>query len=234
MCHKYKPKKENRFLTGGITYDISAGKLTYDGVQLEMSSKIPQEIAPIKGLNLKYFRDVRDMMNKGDKKPVDVKMENIIRSTNIQELKERDYVKCTFFYKNSELYTEDEIDKIVKAVSTGKMVLPEIPGITTLPGRAVIFKIRESIYHGAIKNIMDMIKANETVMKKYELSPKKTGAIGENAEKKPAAGHTKKTAQKTAPSKTKTKAKSKTKTKTKTKPAVKAKKKSAGGKGKKK
>lgn len=219
MCHKYKPKKENRFLTGGITYDISAGRLTDEGVQFEISSKIPHEAIPRKGMNIRYFREVRDIMNKSGKKPLDVKMENIIRSTNIHELKERDYVKCIFFYKNSDLYTDDAIDKVVKAVSSGKMELPDIPGVPTLPGRAVIFKIRESVYNGALKNITDMIKANDTVAKKYALAAKNPVAETKHAKKKPAAP---KAAKKTAAKQGKKK------------PAAKSGGKSAGGKGKKK
>ncbi|MBI5179110.1 MAG: hypothetical protein HZA04_07605 [Nitrospinae bacterium] len=185
MCAKHKPKKESRFLTGGITYDISAGKLMDDGVQFEMSSKIPQELMSKKGMNERYFREVRDLMNKGSKKPADVRMENIIHSTNIHELKERDYVKCVFFYRSNELYTEEDIGKIVKAVSTGKMELPDIPGITTLPGRAVIFKLKESVYQGALKNISDMIKANEAVGKKFHQIAKELGNNG-SAVKNPA------------------------------------------------
>jgi len=207
MCAKHKPKKENRFFTGGITYDISAGKLMDDGIQFEMSSKIPQEIMPQKGMNVKYFREVRDLMNRSGKKPADVRMENIIHSTNIHELKERDYVKCVFFYRNNELYTEDDIARIVKAVSTGKMSLPDITGITTLPGRAVIHKLKESVYNGALKSITDMIKANETVGKKYHQIARDFAHEAAHAQKKkkPAAAKpakkAAKTVKKTAPKK---------------------------------
>lgn len=169
MCEKYKPKKENRFFTQGITYEISEAKLVKGGLQFEISSKIPQEILPKKGLNEKYFKNVKELMSaKPKKKPLDVKMENIVRSTNVNEVKERDYVKCVYMYKDSELYTEKDIDKIVAQVAAKTMKLPQTKGITTLPGRAVIYKIQESVYNAGEKNITDLIKSNEEVMKKYK------------------------------------------------------------------
>jgi hypothetical protein len=167
MCDKYKPKKENRFFSNGITYEIGAGKLADGGVQFEISSKIPVEVILRKGMNVRYFRDVRDLMNKGFKKPVDTRMENIIRSTTINEIKERDYVKCVFFYKNSELYTDAEVDKTVKAASAGKIDLSDITGVPTLPGRAVIYLISTHVYNMADRNIADLLKANDAVIKKY-------------------------------------------------------------------
>jgi hypothetical protein len=167
MCEKYKPKKENRFFSNGITYEIGSGKMVDGGVQFEISSKIPVEMVLKKGMNVKYFREVRDLMNKGFKKPVDTRMENIIRSTNINEIKERDYVKCLFFYKNTELYTEAEVVQVVKAVAAGKLDLSGIGGVTTVPGRAVIHLINTNVYNVSGKNIADLIRSNDAVLKKY-------------------------------------------------------------------
>lgn len=142
-----------------------------DGVQFEISSKIPQEILHTKKLNEKYFKEVKKVMVSKDKNPTDVKMENIIHSTNISEVKERDYVKCTYVYKEKELYTEKDIEKTVKRVQSGEISLPEIKGVTTLPGRAVLHMLRENIYKGAFNNITDLIKSNEAVMKSYKKGP---------------------------------------------------------------
>lgn len=167
FCAKYKPKKGERFFTNGITYEISGAKLLKDGIQFEISSKIPQEIFDKKGLNQKYFNEVKRLMNSRPKRPADVKMENIIHSTSVSEVKERDYVKCTYLYKESELYTEKDVDRIVKDVLNKTMKLPEIRGITTLPGQAVLYQMNESIYAGASANISDLINSNEDVMKKF-------------------------------------------------------------------
>lgn len=188
-CLKYKPKKENRFFVNWITYEIGVGRLTSEGVIFEISSKIPSEFFASKGLNTRYFKEVRDIMMKAFKKPQDVKMENIIRSLNINELKERDYVKCVYLFKNEELYTEDDINKIIQAVNAGKMTIPDIPGITTVGGKAVIYRMQESIYNAAAKLVMEFIKANDVAMKKFaeiaKTMPEKPAK--KPAEKKPAA-----------------------------------------------
>ena len=167
LCTKYKAKKEKRFFTNGITYEISEGKLLKEGVQIEISSKIPLEIFDKKGQNQKYFNDVKKFMNSRPKRPTDVDMENIIRSTTINEVKERDYIKCTYIYKENELYTEKDVDNIVKQVLAGKLRIPQISGITTLPGQAVLHLMEENIYSGTQANIADLIKSNEEVMQKF-------------------------------------------------------------------
>lgn len=168
MAAKYKHKKGSRFFTGGITYEIGDGKMLMGGVQFEISSKIPQEILHTQKLNEKYFKEMKKLMTSKGKSPADVKMENIIHSTNISELKERDYVKCTYVYGEKELYTEKDIEKIVKQVQNGERSLPEIKGVSTLPGRAVLHMLRENIHKGASENITDLIKSNEAVIKNYK------------------------------------------------------------------
>lgn len=166
-CAKYKPKKGNRFFINGITYEISEGKMQQDSIQFEISSKIPQEIFDKKGLNQKYFNEVKKLMNSKPKRPADVKMENIIHSTSVSEIKERDYVKCTYVYKESELYTGKDVDTVVKQVLGKKMKLPEISGVATIPGQAVLYLIGENIHSGAQTNIDDLIKSNDEVKKKF-------------------------------------------------------------------
>ena len=178
LCTKYKAKKENRFFTNGITYEISEGKLLKEGVQIEISSKIPLEIFDKKGLNQKYFNDVKRFMNSRPKRPADVDMENIIHSTAINEIKERDYIKCTYIYKESELYTEKDVDKIVKEVFAGKLRIPEVSGVTTLPGQAVLYLMEENICSGTNANVTDLIKSNEEVMKKFGKPSKETARSG--------------------------------------------------------
>ncbi len=207
MCAKYKPKKENRFFTNGITYEIGPGKLIEGGVQFEISSKIPVEMVVKKGMNVRYFREIRDIMKKGFKKPAETRMENIIRSTNINEIKERDYVKCVFSYKNGELYDEQEVERVVKAASSGKQDLSGIHGVATLAGRAVIYLINKNVHEVARKNIMDMVKANEVLLKRHaklisRISAEVAAKIGRPAEVKARkTAPKKKAAKKTAPKK---------------------------------
>ncbi|GMT42070.1 MAG: hypothetical protein IEMM0002_0481 [bacterium] len=175
MCAQYKAKKEQRFFTDGITYEISNGKMVNDDVQFEISSKIPQEIFSKKGVTEKYFREVKKLMMSKVKKPADAKMENIIHSTNISEIKDRDYVKCTYVYKENELYGKKDIEDIVRKVQNKNMRLPEIRGAATLPGRAVLYALNENVYKNALNNVNDLIKSNAEVMKNYK-NPAKTAA----------------------------------------------------------
>ena len=209
MCAKYKQKKENRFFTNGITYEIGLGKLAGGGVQFEISSKIPVEMIQKKGMNVRYFREIRDLMNKGFKKPADMRMENIIRSTNVNEIKERDYVKCVFLYKNAEIYNEADVGRVVKAASSGKLDLSGVRGVTTLAGRAVIHLVNKNVGEAARKNVLDMVKANDAVLKRHaslirQIAAEVAAKIGQPVVVGPKkSAPKKKTAKKTSPKKRK-------------------------------
>jgi len=165
---KYKQKKENRFMTGGVTFEIGTGKLVEGGVQYEISSKIPTEKMTKKGDIKKYFNDVKKIMSGKKVKPVEVKMENIIRSTTINEIKERDYVKCLFFISDDDLFGEAEVAKYLKLASNKKINLDSIKGASTQAGRAAIYASIENTYNHAMQTVSDLIKANETVSNKIK------------------------------------------------------------------
>ena len=167
MCQQYKPKKEGRFFSEGITYEISECKLTLDGIQIEISSKIPNDIFEKKGLSEKYFKEIKRIMTSKDKKPLDVKMENIIHSTNINEIKERDYVKCTYIYKEDELFSDDEVMKVVKEAGNNNIDLSGITGVNTMAGRAVIYIIGENIFKYVKINANDLVTANIETVKNF-------------------------------------------------------------------
>jgi len=105
---EHTPKKGNRFLIKGLTYEI--GTCRKDGAQyvFEISSKIPQEVLPKNVKIEKYFSSVIKLMNKCAKKPSESKMENIIHNTADEELKERDYVKLIYSYDENELCTNED------------------------------------------------------------------------------------------------------------------------------
>ena len=44
--NRYEPKKGDRFNVEGITYEIGPAKITREGVEFEVSSKIPQDELP--------------------------------------------------------------------------------------------------------------------------------------------------------------------------------------------
>jgi len=166
MCAKYKPKKQNRFFTGSITYELGPGKITQEGVAVEISSKIPTELFTKNAVSEKYFRDVKKIMNSKPKKPASIKMENIIRSTIVNELKERDYVKCAYVYSEKELFTDEEVAQAL-AKAKGGTGLSGIKGASTLAGKAVLLVLGENIFNNIRANLTDLIKANEEILKKY-------------------------------------------------------------------
>ena len=93
--NRYEPKGD-RFNVEGITYEIGPAKITQDGVEFEVSSKIPQEELPSKADMVRYFEAVRQVMQRSGRVPLSIDMENIIREINEDETKERDYVKLRY------------------------------------------------------------------------------------------------------------------------------------------
>ncbi len=166
---KGTPKKDNRFLIKGITYEIGSCSLDEDGCFVfEISSKIPQDLLPKKVRIEKYFNSVVRLIKKGSKKPADWKMENIIRSTADEEFKERDYVKFLYKYKEKELFGPSDIEKRMKLFQEKKLPLPDIPGIATAGGKIVLVLVEESMGRLAKQNVADLIAANETVKKEIK------------------------------------------------------------------
>jgi len=164
---KHTPKKDNRFFVRGITYEIGACRIDTDGYLFEISSKIPQEILSKKMGIDKYFREVVKLINRKPKKPVDCKMENIVRSSE-EEIKERDYVKLVYRYKESELYTPDEVEKSLRKYIAKGIPIPDAPGVATPMGKMVLHVLEESVKANIKQNLTDLMDANESIKKEVE------------------------------------------------------------------
>jgi len=164
---KYKPKKDNRFESHGITYEIGSPLVTREGVVFEISSKIPLDILSSRATKEKYFKAIKDIISKKGKAPLSVDMENIVTSLSLSEKKERDYVKAKYIYSENELYDNSEITKKVDKFKKNPENIPVIPGVTTLFGRLVLQSVEEQIYKKAKENIISFINANEEIRKKY-------------------------------------------------------------------
>jgi hypothetical protein len=169
--NKYTPKKDNRFLVKGITYEIGACHIDSEEYLFEISSKIPQEVLPKKMVIDKYFKEVVKLINKKPKKPIDCKMENIIRSSE-EEIKERDYVKLIYRYKENELYTLEEVEKSLKKYAAKGIPIPDAPGVATPMGKMVLHVLEESVKENIRGNLTDLIDANEAVKKEIASKPK--------------------------------------------------------------
>ncbi|MBI5814077.1 MAG: hypothetical protein HZB29_00515 [Nitrospinae bacterium] len=163
MRVKHTSKKENRFSIKGITYEIGPCKVENADFVFEISSKIPQDMLPRRTTIEKYFREVVKLMNKCAKRPAESKMENIVQSTAEVEYKERDYVKLIYQYKESDLYTMPEVEKRLKHHYAKRIPIPDVPGIATPGGKIVLLLVEEAINEFATANVMDLVKANETV-----------------------------------------------------------------------
>lgn len=178
FVEKHVPKKKNRFLIEGITYEISPCRIDTEDFVFEISSKIPQDALPEKVTTEKYFKEVLKIVNKSGKKPVDPKVENIVHNTADLKVKERDYVKLTYRYKEDELYTYAQVEKLLKQHRENNSTLPDVPGIVTPGGKLVVILIRESMARLIMQNVTDLVKANEDV-KKSMAAKKKSQSKGE-------------------------------------------------------
>lgn len=173
---KYTPKKDNRFLIRGITYEIGPCHIDSEGYFFEISSKIPQELLPQKMTIDKYFKEVVKLVNRSSKKPVEFKMENIIKSSE-EEIKERDYVKLVYRYKESELYTPDEVEKTLKKHIAKGIPIPDAPGVATPMGKMVLYVLEESVKENIRQNLINLLEANDSVKKEFEGKIKARPAI---------------------------------------------------------
>ncbi|MBI4640799.1 MAG: hypothetical protein HY731_08900 [Candidatus Tectomicrobia bacterium] len=169
LREKYEPKKEGRFSFNKITYEIGPVMMIENGLEFEMSSKIPQEEFPEGALLTDYFNTVRDLLSSIGKELISIDRENIVREINVDEIKERDYVKLKFQYSYRDLYRDEEIMKEAEEIrkTPSKRELPVIPNVHTIAGRLVLLSIRERTYELAHRNIQALIDANEQVRAEF-------------------------------------------------------------------
>jgi hypothetical protein len=161
--NRYEPKKGDRFNVEGITYEIGPAKITREGIEFEVSSKIPQDELPSKADMMKYFEAVKILMQRSGRIPLSIGMENIIREISEEETKERDYVKLRYCLVEHSLYDDAMVNAELKRLQEqpGKVKLPDIPGVNTVAGRVVLNLLKHNVQHQA-KAIMDeLIRANE-------------------------------------------------------------------------
>ena len=172
---KFQVKKGDRFNCKGITYEIGPAIIGPEGIEFEISSKIPENELT-KSMNLDtYFKGVKKIMQGKKKKPFDIDKENIIREMGGDEVKERDYVKLKYMYKDPELFNTKEIAKRAASMSEkDSKTFDEIPGVQTLAGRLVLVSVRDSLKEAAKENMEFLIEANEQVRKKIRRPKKKS------------------------------------------------------------
>jgi hypothetical protein len=159
---RYEPKKGDRFNVEGITYEIGPAKITHEGIEFEVSSKIPQEELPRKADMVQYFEAVRALMQRSGRVPLSIDMENIVREISEEETKERDYVKLRYCLAENSLYNDAMLDAELKRLQEQpEAALPEIPGVNTVAGRLVLTLLKRNVHRQAQAIMDELIRANE-------------------------------------------------------------------------
>ena len=92
MQTKYKPKKGRRFNHENITYEVGKSSLVDGKIDIEISSKIPQDDLKTPKEMKNYFSELKKAVSHGKKKPELVEMENVVWGAKKDSEKERDYV----------------------------------------------------------------------------------------------------------------------------------------------
>jgi hypothetical protein len=162
---RYEPKRGDRFNIEGITYEIGPATISQQGIEFEVSSKIPQDELPSKADMMKYFEAVKALMLQADRVPLSIDMENIVREISEEEIKERDYVKLRYCLAEHTLYDDNMVSAELRRLHEQPATLkpPEIPGVNTVAGRIVLSLLKQNVHRHA-RAIMDgLIKANEEI-----------------------------------------------------------------------
>ena len=162
---KYKPKKGRRFNQNDITYEISRPVLHDNGLEFEISSKIPQDELSTEKEMQAYFQAIKKIISAEKKKPISIERENIIWDSKKETEKEREYVKLHYSYPLEDLYDDQEILKRSKEFEEGsaKESLPDIPGGFTTPGKIALLMVREKIQEFCRDHVTVLIEANKKV-----------------------------------------------------------------------
>jgi len=162
---RFEPKKGDRFNINGITYEVGQIILEPDGIQFEVSSKIPLEELESSDQAQNYFERVKELVCQMTKQPVYAGMDDVVHTLGERQIKKRDYVRLKYKFSYAELYNEEELLKEAEALCRGESQkrVENIPGVVTEAGRMVLMSIQEKTYQYAKQAIDALIEANEKV-----------------------------------------------------------------------
>ena len=166
---QYEAKRENRFHLDGVTYEVSAPAINGDAIELEISSKIPQDDLERDEFT-NYFEAIEGFLASDAKRPEEMDMENIVQQeADGESTKERDYVRLRYRYGFEEMYDNDTIAERVAAVQKDPEAhpLPEIPNVNTLAGRVVLSCVEEFMRQEATERMQRLIEANQEVRRTF-------------------------------------------------------------------
>lgn len=166
---QYEAKRENRFHLDGITYEVSAPAITGDAIELEISSKIPQDDLQ-RDEFANYFTAIEEFLASDAKRPEEMDMENIVQQeADGESTKERDYVRLRYRYGFEEMYDNDAVAERIAAVQKDPAAhpLPEIPNVNTLAGRVVLWCVEDFMRQEATARMQRLIEANQEVRQTF-------------------------------------------------------------------
>ncbi|MGQ4807629.1 hypothetical protein NKDENANG_00984 [Candidatus Entotheonellaceae bacterium PAL068K] len=166
---RYQQKKESRFNVDGITYEIGPARLHKEGIEFEISSKMPQEELADRGDFESYFEAIKGVLADDDKLPEDIGMDNIVQDVGGEETKERDYVRLLYRYRYDDLYSNESIGAEIARLQADPAArqLPEIPNVNTLAGRVLLLCVEDSVQRESTKRMTRLIEANQAVRRGF-------------------------------------------------------------------
>lgn len=166
---KYQPKKESRFNVDGITYEIGPARLSTEGIEFEISSKIPQDELDCRDDFESYFTAIKDVLKEDAKQPVEIDMDNIVHEIGGEETKERDYVRLRYCYELDAMYTNEAIASEIARLKQNPAVrpAPDIPNVNTIAGRVVLLCVEDFMHAEATLRMERLIAANQQVRQSF-------------------------------------------------------------------
>ncbi len=164
----YEPKKGDRFHHQGVTYEIGSLVVSGNGLEYEISSKIPlEELGGSEDIQA-FFEEIKNQCYNCTRPPVHMGMDDIVSKTGEREIKKRDYIRLRHNYEFDELFDERQVAAQMEAIQQGQQDLPpQINGVITVSGRVVLMDVRENTYRYIKENTMQFIETNEKVREKF-------------------------------------------------------------------
>ncbi|MFQ5646855.1 MAG: hypothetical protein ACE5GM_08000 [bacterium] len=167
---KYTSKKGDRFNCNKITYEIANLFKSEDqsGFEFELSSKVPLEELSVD--IQKYFRKVKSLLGSKMEGLSEITMEDTEKKIDNEETKLRDYIRVKFYYKPEQLYDADKINKAIKRLSAdpeADIAVPDVPEVSSLPGKLVLNSVRNTFYRMAKENLDGLMAANDQALKEF-------------------------------------------------------------------
>lgn len=166
---QYQPKKDNRFNSDGITYEIGPARLNEDTISFEISSKIPQDELDEREDFDSYFAAIKDSLKHDAKQPTAADMDSIVQEVGGEETKERDYVRLSYCYAFHEMYSDAAISAEIARVRQDPTArpVPEITNVNTLAGRVVLLCVEDFMCQEATTRMQRLIEANQEIRQTF-------------------------------------------------------------------